>query len=68
MPDTPAQIFYATLAFGFTPAEVLHQMWVDNLGNVEWRAVPMIEMTAESPKPQSIAGYVPAEDGKDGDA
>jgi len=39
--------FYPTLFFGFqleNSEHVLHQMFVDNLGNTEWRPVPMISL------------------------
>jgi hypothetical protein len=55
---------YPTVAFGFAPIKgkmMLHQMWVDQWGNVEWKPVPMIE-PKKGMRSDSIAGFVPEED------
>lgn len=49
--------FQPTLFFGFqTDKKGLHQMWVDQYGNVEWRKVPMVNMKPPERK-EAIAGY-----------
>lgn len=48
--------FQPTLFFGFNPEKKgLHQMWVDQYGNHEWRKVPMINME-KTKYPPAIAG------------
>ena len=54
-----AEQFYPTVCFGITMVgekTVMSQMFVDQWGTVEWRAVPMIEIKADR-KP-SIAGTI----------
>jgi len=56
--------FYPTLMFGFLLSndkkEVLHQMWVTNMGTFEWRPVPLVQMKDD--RPQAIAGYLDEDD------
>lgn len=63
--DDVTHTFYPTVAFGFSEKSgksTLHQLWVDQLGNIEWRPVPtIIEGKLPDLKP-SIVGYVPEED------
>ena len=57
--------YQPTLFFGFQPDKKdLHQMWVDQYGNTEWRKVPTITMTKPN-RPEAIAGYAGSEDGED---
>ena len=61
----PDETFYPTIAFGFSKVQgkdILHQMWISNMGDIDWRPVPMIELGrgATDYKP-SIAGTIPLE-------
>ena len=56
--------YYPTVAFGFIMLEgktILHQMWVDQWGKVEWRPVPMLDLPKHT-RSDSIAGFVPEEE------
>ena len=56
------ETFYPTIAFGFSKVagkDVLHQMWISNLGDIDWRPVPMIELAKGATYRPSIAGTIP---------
>ena len=40
-------VFYPTVAFGFSKVQgkdLLHQMWISNMGDIDWRPVPLVEL------------------------
>lgn len=56
--------FQPTLFFGFDlvgKKNILHQMFVDETGQREWRPVPMIEINKPN-RPEAVAGYFNEDD------
>ena len=69
---TEDAVYYPTIAFGFSKVadkDILHQMWISNMGDIDWRPVPLVELGKGAvSKTAAIAGTIPPWDNeKDSD-
>ena len=63
------ETFYPTMGFGFAKhqgKDRLHQMWISNMGDIDWRPVPMVDLAKGATEfKAAIAGTIPPWDGED---